>query len=133
VYFDDDLGAMIQSQWKKREKILPYVFLNAKGTDRVKGFRKAWMSACKAAGISGRLFHDLRRSAVRNMVRSGIPENTAMKISGHETRSVFDRYDIVSDADLKEAAQRQAEFFERVTKSVTIAQIHEKRASQENG
>jgi len=67
---------------------------------------KAWTRACAAAGHAGLLFHDLRRSAVRNLVGAGFDQVTAMKISGHKTASVFQRYRIVTDDDVQAALER---------------------------
>ncbi len=72
VYLDDELREVFEQQTKDRKNLLPYVFLNEKGTDKVKRFDKSWKTACKSAKIGKRLFHDFRRTAVRNMVRSGI-------------------------------------------------------------
>ncbi len=107
VYLDGELQEVFNGQWETRKTLLPYVFLNEDGSNKIKSFRKTWIAACKDAKIENRLFHDFRRTAVRNMVRAGIPEGVAMKISDHKTLSVFEHYNIVNDADLQLAAQKQ--------------------------
>ena len=133
VYLDEELITMFSDLEKKRKETssFRYVFLNRAGTGKIKDFRGAWNRACRETSLGygyrktkkyvetweaegfkkGPTIHDFRRSGVRNMVRSGVSEHIAMAISGHETRSVFDRYDIVSDADLKEAARKQDAYF----------------------
>ena len=53
--------------------------------------------------------HDCRRSEARNLIRAGVSETVAQKITGHKTRSVFDRYNITSDGDIREAAEKVVE------------------------
>lgn len=99
---------------KKAGTICPYVFFRMVADERggekkprpIKSLTKAWLIACRAAGVPGRIPHDLRRTAVRNLVRSGVPESVAMKLTGHKTRSVFERYNITSADDLSLAATR---------------------------
>lgn len=94
----------------------PYVF-HHEGRPIV-DFRKAWYSATKRAGLQGIVFHDLRHSAIRNIREAGIPENVAMAISGHKSRSVFERYNIVSDGDIKMAAEKMENRFARSVKKL---------------
>lgn len=69
----------------------------------------AWRRACREAGVPGRLFHDLRRTAVRNLERARVPRSVAMKLTGHLTESVFKRYAIVDEADLAEGVAKLAQ------------------------
>jgi integrase len=86
--------------------IIPWVF-HREGTP-MKSFWKAWKTACKAAGAPGRIPHDFRRTAVRNLERAGVPRSVAMKMVGHKTEAIYRRYAIVSDADLQDAAKKLA-------------------------
>jgi integrase len=131
VYLDDELQEIFHNQWENRKrsrKLTPFVFPNMDGTSRISDFRGSWNKACKDAKIGKRLFHDFRRTAVRNMVRAGIPERVAMMISGHKTRSVFERYNIVNDRDLQLAAKRQAIYLESQTGTIsgTVHDLSEK-------
>jgi integrase len=88
-------------------KVIPYLFPHQDGTRR-RDFRKAWATACKAAGVAGRTRHDLRRTAVRTMEQRGVPRSVAMKLTGHKTESVYRRYAIVDKTQLQEAAAKLA-------------------------
>jgi hypothetical protein len=75
----------------------------------VDNIRKGWAKATEATGIH-RLFHDLRRTGVRNLIRAGVPQKVAMMISGHKTTSMFSRYKIVDERDLHDAADKLAKY-----------------------
>jgi integrase len=116
LHLDDELMQIIELQWnlrKEREVLAPYVFPNRRGTGRIRDFRYVWKKACIQSHIGNRIFHDFRRTAIRNMIRAGVPESVAMKISGHKTRSVFDRYNIVDENDLKDATQKVEAYIQK--------------------
>ena len=132
-----ELWEIIERRWKARryegengETILsPLVFFRQKGRGvpnegaPVTEFRKTWKAACDAAGKPEALFHDFRRTAVRNMMRAGVDRRVAMLISGHKTESIFERYNITDERDLEDAVRKTQEY---------ISQLPKKRSESEN-
>lgn len=133
LYLDDELLRLFKLQHLKKIEGCQYVF-HRKGK-KISNFRKAWKKACKKVGLEGRLFHDFRRTAARNLRRSGTSETVAMKITGHKTRAVFDRYNITSQDDIREAMQRQESYLSQgsVTKTVTMAENQSMNQVEKHG
>src|SRR5262249_40277626 len=129
-----ELRAVLEGQRKRVDeiqkaigRIVPWVFARDTGAS-IGNFKKAWGTACINAGffrvepfgeaaagetpktrkVPTKLVHDFRRSAVRNLIRAGIPETTAMAMTGHRTREVFKRYAIVDEGMLSEAGAKLA-------------------------
>jgi integrase len=97
--------AVTRARERDLGRAVPHVFTRADGAP-IRSFTKAWAAACRAAGVPGRVLHDFRRTAVRNLVRAGIAERVAMQLVGWKSRQMLDRYHIVSAADLVEAARK---------------------------
>jgi integrase len=119
---------VIRDSLAEKQNTCPYVF--HKEGRRIKDIRKPWNKACRETGLGygyrlsdryaekwkakglpgGPTFHDFRRTAVMNMTNAGVPRNIAMKISGHKTESIFNRYDIDSERHYEDAAAKMAQF-----------------------
>src|SRR5262245_32769111 len=84
--------------------IIPWLFHRA--GKRIRTFRRSWLTACKAAGIPGKIPHDFRRTACRNLERAGVDRASAMKMIGHKTEAIYRRYAIADEGMLKEAAHK---------------------------
>jgi integrase len=108
--FTAALESLLKGQFEEHKRLrgegtyVPLVF-HRRGK-RIKNLRGAWIAACKAAGLPGRILHDFRRTAVRNLERAGVPRSTAMAMVGHKTESIYRRYAIVDAGALREAASR---------------------------
>ena len=88
-------------------------------------FRGAWERACGQAGVPGRTFHDLRRTAVRNLERAGVARSRATKLTGHNTEAVYRRYAILSEADLVEGVEKLAKSRPSATKTLRSGSAEE--------
>lgn len=143
-YLTPELYQTLLAYKMRRDRDFPdekRVFVHPDGSP-VRHFRKGWEAACRRAGLEGRLFHDLRRTAVRNMELAGVSRKVAMLISGHKTESVYNRYRIVAENDLAAAAASVAgyyrsmgvkveEYSKTVTNTVTIEEEKEGEAQKQ--
>lgn len=112
--------------------VAQYIFHRGDGLP-VGQFRKSWKTACVAADVGlwvkrgkrrayqGRIFHDIRRSAVRDLIRAGVPQSVAMSISGHKTASMFSRYNITDETDKRAALAAAAAYREQEKNVISIA------------
>ena len=112
---------------RERGTLVPSVF-HRRGKP-IRSLHGAWRTACVRAGVPGRLVHDLRRTAVRNLERAGVSRSVAMKLTGHKTESVYRRYAIVSDADLREASRKLTGTFSGTS---ALARVDSRGASMQN-
>ena len=79
----------------------------------IRRWRTAWRTACQAAGVPTRFLHDCRRTAARNLIRASVPERVAMLLTGHKTRAIFDRYNIINEQELLEAGDQLVAYLEQ--------------------
>jgi integrase len=134
IPLDDELAALIERCWQARGYVTrdggalsAYVFHRRGRPIHKDVFLEQWHSICKTAGVSGRLFHDYRRTAARNMIRGGAAQTVAMRVMGHETDSMFRRYDITSSEDKLDALKAARAYSEsRKDERSNVTEINRK-------
>jgi integrase len=100
------------------DQVIPWVF-HREGQP-IKYFRRAWLTACTAAGVPHRIPHDFRRTAVRNLERAGVTRSAAMKMVGHKTEAIYRRYAIADESMLREGAAKPEALFEAQRGAVPV-------------
>ena len=145
-YMSDELKHMLASMLEERKaKSIEsdLLFISNTGKGEIINLRRAWNIACRRAGLGygykinreyvekwqdeyspGPIFHDFRRTAVRNMVRAGVPESVAMKISGHKDRSVFERNNITDEKDIQKASRQMRAYYESYENEIESGLAH---------
>lgn len=123
-----ELAEVIDRRLSDRRLDSPLIFHNGRG-GKVGDFYTTWARAIKRAKVDGKgvapyTFHDLRRTAVRNMIRAGVSERVAMEISGHRTRAIFDRYNITSERDVADAMAKRAAYESTLPREKITAAAH---------
>jgi integrase len=128
-----ELADIVDRRWRERVVGCPYVF-HRRGKP-VGDFRHAWATACEAAGLisgrtlpGGRTFHDFRRTAARNLRRSGVPETVCQAVTGHKTASIFRRYAIVDSVDLREALVKVQAHVETLPTERTVIPLRQQNS-----
>ena len=84
----------------------------------VRRWRTAWRTGCQAAGVPTRFLHDCRRTAARNLIRANVPERVAMLLTGHKSRAIFDRYNIINEQELLDAGDQLVEYLAQQAQAV---------------
>jgi integrase len=114
-----ELGNIIDRRLAVQREDAPWVFYRIHNGEvqPVGRFDKAWKTACQQAGLpvdraTKKHFHDLRRTTARNLNRAGVPDRIAMSLMGHKTRSMYDRYNIVNEEDMRDASAQMQEWLQ---------------------
>jgi integrase len=123
IYMCEDFLRVIKRAKELRDRLYPHCpYVCHRNGKPFYELLHGWYAACQRVGIVGKTFHDLRRTAIRNLVRAGVPETVTMRISGHKTRSVFDRYNVTSEEDLQQAANQLNRYFQKKMVTIPVTQ-----------